>query len=66
MILLGDQNDVTYSLKRALIESDRGGSHQFLSKGYLRKHRMVDPNSGEAKEVPLDKRTFEGWKYEKL
>lgn len=65
-VLLGGQDEVAYEFRRAAIESVDGGSHQFRSEGHLRKHHVVDPNTGIAQEGIEDRRTFEGWKYEQL
>jgi hypothetical protein len=65
-VLLGGQDEVAYEFRRAAIESVDGGSHQFRSEGRLRKHHVVDPNTGIAQEGIEDRRTFEGWKYEQL
>ena len=65
-VLLGGQNEVAYEFRRAAIESLDGGSHQFRSEGRLRKHRVVDPNTGIAQEGVEDRRTFEGWRHEQL
>jgi hypothetical protein len=65
-VLLGGENKVAYEFRRAVVESLDGGSHQFRSKGFLRKHQVVDSNTGVAQEGIEDKRIFEGWKYEQL
>ncbi len=65
-VLLGGQNEVTYEFRRAIVESLDGGSHQFRSEGILRKHRVVDPNTGVTQEGIEDRRIFEGWRYEQL
>jgi hypothetical protein len=65
-LLLGEQNNVTYELRRALVESVDGGSHRFVSEGQLTKHRIVDENTGVVREGVQDTRTFEGWKYEHI
>jgi hypothetical protein len=49
-----------YSVKRALVESVKGGSNYFASEGELK--RMPHPQHGE---VVHDKRNFEGWRHEK-
>src|SRR5262245_44130248 len=50
----------TYSVKRVLVESVKGGSNYFASEGELK--RMQHPQHGE---VVQDKRNFEGWRHEK-
>jgi len=65
-LLLAGQNQTTYELRRALIESVNGGSHRFVSEGQLTRHRVVDPNTGIVREGVQDNRTFEGWKHEHL
>jgi ClpP class serine protease len=66
MVILGGQNEATYEFRRAIIESLNGGSHQFRSEGILRKHQVVNPQTGIAQENIEDRRTFEGWRYEQL
>jgi hypothetical protein len=61
MVLLGEQDEVTYEFRRAIIESIDGGSHRFVSQGRLRKRRMTDPTTGIIQEGVEDQRTFEGW-----
>jgi hypothetical protein len=65
-LLLAGQDQATYELRRALIESMNGGSHRFVSEGQLTRHRVVDPNTGIVREGVQDNRTFEGWKHEYL
>jgi len=63
-LLLGERNEATYELRRALIESVDGGSHRFVSEGRLIKRRVPDQNTGIVREGIEDKRRFEGWKHE--
>ena len=65
-ILLGEQNQIAYELKRAIIESVNGGSHAFVSEGQLAKRSIVDPATGISQEAIEDSRRFEGWKHERL
>lgn len=60
MVILGGQNDVAYDFERAIIESVEGGSHKFISEGRLKKHRVLDPETGIAKEGIEDMRKLEG------
>jgi len=66
LLLLKGQDETTYELRRALIESVNAGSHRFVSEGRLSKRRVVDQNKGIVHEGVQDDRTFEGWKYEPL
>lgn len=60
--LLGQNNQVDYSLSRCLIESVSNGSHRFISEGILRKTQLqIQP--GVIKNAIDDQRTFEGWRY---
>lgn len=65
-LLLGGQDEVVYELRRALIESVDGGSHRFVSEGRLIKRQIADQNTGVVREGVEDRRTFEGWKHERL
>jgi ClpP class serine protease len=65
IVLLGEQDVATYELKRALIESTDGGSHQFVSEGRLSRHRIPGPG-GIVQEGVQDNRRFEGWRHEHL
>lgn len=65
-VLLGEQNEVAYEFRRAVVESLECGGHQFRSEGILRKHKITDPNTGILQENIEDKRIFEGWRYEQL
>jgi hypothetical protein len=63
--LLGAQQQVSYSLKRALLESMAGGSHYYASEGTLTKvTNMIQP--GVSQTTIQDQRSFEGWKYESV
>lgn len=65
-LLLKGQSQVSYNLKRAVIESIDGGSHKFFSEGQLAKKQMPIPNSGLMQDVLQDIRTYEGWKHESV
>jgi hypothetical protein len=63
---LGVGPTVTYELKRCLIESISGGSHEFVSRGTLTRI-TVPPNpmmmpAGAPPEQIVDRRDFEGWR----
>lgn len=60
VIMMAGQNTRDYEFRRALIESIKGGSHSFVSKGKLTKLKQP----GVAAEEIRDDRTFEGWTYE--
>ena len=61
--LLGGQNQVKYSLRRALIESVDGGSYFFVSEGNLTR-RQVQVQPGIQQIAIQDQRDFEGWRHE--
>jgi len=65
-LLLGEQDEATYELSRALIESLYGGSHRFVSEGRLIKRQVPDQTTGVIREGLEDKRRFEGWKHESI
>ena len=60
--LLGQNNQVDYSLPRCLIESVSNGSHRFISEGVLQK-TQIQIQPGVVKNAIDDRRTFEGWRY---
>lgn len=62
-VALGGQPQVNYEVRRALVESVRGGSHYFLSKGELIR-RQVQVAPGVLQNAVEDHRTLEGWHYE--
>ena len=68
--MLGTGTETTYSVKRSLIESVKGGCHAFISEGMLRKVQVsaTKPFQGMPIAVPqeqiTDDRTFEGWRKE--
>lgn len=67
-ILLGANNQATYSCRRALIESISGGTDVFVSEGTLIKNTQLiqqAPNIPPVQRVIVeDQRKFEGWKHE--
>jgi hypothetical protein len=67
-IMLGANNQVTYSCRRALIESISGGTDVFVSEGTLIKNTQLiqqAPNIPPIQRVIVeDQRKFEGWKHE--
>lgn len=64
LLLLKGKEQISYELRRALIESINAGSHKFVSEGRLTKRRIVDQDKGIVQEAVQDDRTFEGWRYE--
>jgi hypothetical protein len=56
--ILGTSSNKPYQMKRALIESIRGGSHYFITEGNLSKIQQG------VNVLINDQRIFEGWKYE--
>jgi hypothetical protein len=67
-IILGANNQATYSCRRALIESISGGTDVFASEGTLIKNTQLiqqAPNIPPVQRVIVeDQRKFEGWKHE--
>jgi len=60
---LGNQPQVNYAFRRALIESVQSGSHYFISEGTLtREQQQVAP--GVQQITIRDQRNFEGWRHE--
>lgn len=64
-ILLGQQGQLHYTFKRAIIESINGGSDKFISEGTLIKRNVMGPNN-QMQEAIEDQRKFEGWKHENV
>jgi len=62
-VALAGQTQVTYEIRRALVESVDGGSHAFASKGELTS-RQVQPAPGVVQTLVEDRRTLEGWEHE--
>lgn len=63
LALLENNQSAHYEETRAIIESIKGGSHQYISKGTVGK---VQVNQGAQIQQGLqDNRIFEGWRYEK-
>ncbi len=60
-VLLASANPYKYSMRRALIESTKGGCDVFVSEGTLTKQNL--PNGQQAIQ---DNRTFESWRHEEL
>jgi hypothetical protein len=65
-LLLGTQDQAEYQFTRAVVESTRGGSHRFVSRGCLTKRTIQDRQAGVIREGVQDNRTFEGWEHEQL
>jgi hypothetical protein len=62
-VALAGQPQVEYEFKRALIESEAGGSHAFVSKGRLTQ-RQIQAAPGVVQVAVEDRRTLEGWRHE--
>lgn len=62
---LGNQNQITYQLRRAIIESIEYGCDVFVSEGTLNRQVIQQPNQ-QQQTIIQDNRTFEGWRQEKL
>lgn len=62
--LLGTENNVDYSLPRAVIESGKAGCNQFLSEGTLAKTvvQQMGPMGPINQTSIQDNRRFEGWR----
>ena len=69
-LLLAQNNSVSYSFHRAIIETIGGGSDIFISEGTLNKQVFSQPVLGP-NQMPIpvnqifvqDNRTFEGWRH---
>lgn len=63
-VLLANQNQAQYQLRRAIIESVEYGTDVFLSEGTVSKQVV---NQGQQQQTLIqDNRTFEGWRREDL
>src|SRR5690606_19212674 len=62
-VILGNQNQVTYQLRRALIESVEYGCDVFVSEGTLNK-QIIQQQNQQQQTMIHDNRTFEGWRQE--
>lgn len=62
-LVIGAANNLTYSFRRALLESVGGGSHSFVSDGTLSR-QQVQVQPGVMQDAIADQRSFEGWKFE--
>lgn len=62
--LLGQEQHITYSEKRALLESVNGGSYYFVSSGQAFRREIQTPQ-GLQKAIE-DQRAFEGWEFENV
>ena len=67
-VVLGNNNQATYSVRRSLIESIEGGTDVFVSEGQLVKNQnqvQMAPNLPPIIQVSIqDTRKYEGWKHE--
>jgi hypothetical protein len=61
-LLIGQNQNARYQLRRALIESLDGGSNYYESSGTMT--RQLIPQGNVVQNLINDQRTFEGWKYE--
>jgi hypothetical protein len=64
-VALGANEQVQYRIKRALIETVKGGSHSFASEGTLAR-RQVQTAPGIVQTGVEDRRTLEGWVHESI
>lgn len=60
---LGTHDQADYDFVRCILESVKGGSHRFVSRGRLTRRRIQDPKAGVIREGVQDSRTFEGWEH---
>lgn len=65
-LILGTNDQAEYQFTRCVLESVKGGTHRFVSRGRLTKRRIQDPQAGVIREGVQDNRTFEGWEHEQL
>lgn len=69
-IVLGNNNNANYSVRRSLIESIEGGTDVFVSEGTLMKSQVqvqTQPGAPPIMQTAIqDNRKFEGWKHEDL
>ncbi len=63
-VILGNEDQTTYKLRRAIIESVEYGCDVFVSEGTLNRQIIQQPNQQQQKTIQ-DNRTFEGWRQEK-
>jgi hypothetical protein len=67
-IILGNNNQASYSCRRALIESLMEGTDVFVSEGILNKTTQLLPQAPGLPPIQRmmveDQRNFEGWKHE--
>ena len=68
--LLGNNNQVSYGIRRSLIESVHGGTDVFISEGQLTKTQNpvnIGPGLPPIMQTSIqDNRKFEGWQHEDL
>ncbi len=69
-VILGNNNQATYNVRRSIIESIDGGTDVFVSEGNLVKNQnpiQLAPNLPPITQTSIqDNRKFEGWKHEDL
>ena len=66
-ILVANNQNYTYSFRRALIETLNFGCNVFISEGTLAKQTIqVSQPIPASQTIIQDNRTFEGWKYETI
>ena len=63
-LLLANNNNISYSFRRVLVESAYTGTDVFLSEGELVKQTINNPGQ-PYRVICSDNRIFEGWKHEK-
>ena len=61
VVLLGVNQQVSYSCKQALVESATGGSHCFVKEGIVTKNGS---STQEGSHQPQNHVTFHGWRHE--
>jgi hypothetical protein len=62
-VILGNDSEKEYNIKRGLVESVKAGSIKFISQGKLTRTKIqVGPMPTQVQEGIQDQRKFEGWK----
>lgn len=63
-LILGGEDEASFTAVRALVESVEGGSHKYITEGHLARRYIKDPDTGVPQEITQDVRIFEGWRHE--
>lgn len=69
-VLLGNNNQTTYNVRRSIIESIEGGTDVYVSEGHLIKNQtpiQMAPNLPPIMQTAIqDNRKYDGWKHESI